>query len=607
MSEPTAATAPAPFDTELPSPIGAVLELRASARDAVVVADDLTALQRRMLVPTGLEERIVAAATGDDVPALIVIGGSAGGGKSAAISRLGSDNRNAFAGVLEDATHAESPDQEQYDTLVRFLAPLDDGQGPYSGKPLLIAMNTGMAIRFFDQLVEREGREHRFSALEAELRRQLELPESEPRAELPGRVLVVNLDLRMTVGGEGSLFRRMLAMLAPDDPEGVMAGAPRCATCRVRDFCFVRTNAEIVSADPAAAALDDAAEELALTRGRPLQPRALWDLIADVVTGGEPFDGVSDPCQLIADLAHRGERVAVWRRLVANGAFIDPYGELGSDLKRLDPSYLPDDRVHDLLTAAGIDPAQDGVELRRRLGAPGAREAVETAAAALAAGEVKEGERYDRVFAGRGLVRAAALAGEVALGGAGDELFRLALADYAQDGLTSDANLNALQQRLSTALARAFGVEAGPESFFYTRAYDPRRAHAVLVAADLLDGELLKLVYPDPARAASPEGARIAGYRPLAITFELAGVELHVDLPLFRLLDLTAAGTKPSSADLERFFALRRAAESLGRAAAADERRPLLIAERDSGRRYRLGHRRDVLGNSVLAVQEVVR
>jgi hypothetical protein len=360
-SEPT----PEPFDRSLPSPIAAVLELRASARDSVIVADDLTALQKRMLVPTGLEDKIVAAAEASGAPALIVIGGSAGGGKSAAISRLAADSGEAFAGVLEDATHAEAPDQEQYDTLVRFLAPLADDAPTYTGKPLLIAMNTGMAIRFFDQLVEREGREHRFSALETELRRQLDLPESEPRAELPGRVLVVNLDLRMTAGGDDSLFRRMLSMLEPDRADGVMDGAPRCATCRVRDFCFVRTNAEIVSSDPAAGALDRAAEELALLRGRPLQPRALWDLAADVVTGGERFDGAADPCDLIADLAGDEDRVTVWRRLAPNGAFVDAHGELGAELAHLDPSYVPDDLVHDLMTAAGIDPAQDAAELSR--------------------------------------------------------------------------------------------------------------------------------------------------------------------------------------------------------------------------------------------------
>src|SRR4051794_24680916 len=125
--------------------------MRASARSAVVVAGELTATQQRALVATGLEDAIVELATGADAPALIVVSGSAGGGKSAAIDQL-TERGKAFADIVEDATHAESPDQEQYQRLVKFLAPLADGEPDYEGEPLLIAMNTGMAIRFFDQL-----------------------------------------------------------------------------------------------------------------------------------------------------------------------------------------------------------------------------------------------------------------------------------------------------------------------------------------------------------------------------------------------------------------------------------------------------------------------
>ncbi len=595
-----------PFDRTLPSPIAPVLELRASSRDSVVVAGEMTALQERMLVATELEQRLLELATRDAPPAAIVISGSAGGGKSAAISRLAATARDAFADIVEDATHAEAPDKEQYDRLVEFFAPLADTAPAYDGKSLLIAMNTGMVIRFFDQLRAHDEGEHEFTALEAELRRQLALPPSTTAAELPGAILVVNLDLRASSGGEGSLFSRMLASLAPDLAGGIMDGAPRCATCAVRDYCFVRTNAAIVSSEPALAVLDGAADSIALGRGRPLQPRELWDLAAEVVTGGETFT-TDDPCDLIAELAEQKDRAHVWRRLAPNGAFVTPAGPTASELAALDPSFEATEAVHELMTAAGIDPAADGATLIELLGGDD-REAVATAAAALAGVEVATGDGlYDRAAAGRGLVRAAALAGRLGLASRGSEAFAAALAEYASHPkLENDTNLGQLQSLLATALARAFGVEAGLETFFYTRAYDPRRAHAVLVAADLLDGQLLRLRHPDPVRAANPEGADIAGYRPLAVVFELAGVAVRVDLSLYGLLEMTAAGTKPSSADLERFFGLRRAAEALGRMAAADRDRPLLIAERQSDRRFRIAKRRDVRGEPVLGVQEVV-
>src|SRR5262249_39677060 len=156
----------------------------------------------------------------------------------------------------------------------------------YAGKPRLIAMNTGMVIRFFDQLPDSHG----YTALEAGIREQLELPPSAGDARsLAGRVLVVNLDQRPTAGGGGLLFSRMLEKLDPGRDDGIMAGAPRCETCRVRDWCFVRTNSSIVSSQPARAALDAAAAQLAMDRARYLQPRALWDLAASLATGDEPF------------------------------------------------------------------------------------------------------------------------------------------------------------------------------------------------------------------------------------------------------------------------------------------------------------------------------
>src|SRR4051794_15214412 len=151
-----------PFDTTLPSPISAVLELRPAGSASVVRADRLTPVQERALVETGLEARIRATITGDDPPALVVISGSAGGGKSAAINRLTSSS-DAFGAVIEDATHAEAPDQEQYERLTAFFAPLRDGEPPFTGKPLLIAMNTGMVVRFFDQLRAHGGPDHGFT------------------------------------------------------------------------------------------------------------------------------------------------------------------------------------------------------------------------------------------------------------------------------------------------------------------------------------------------------------------------------------------------------------------------------------------------------------
>src|SRR4051794_14828424 len=116
-----------PFDRTLASPIVPVLQLAASGRDSVVVLDandpQLTAVQERMRIGTGLAEAIVAEL--DREPAAAVIAsGSAGAGKSLLLQELASAHRERFEVIVEDATHAEAPDRRQADTLIEFFAPL---------------------------------------------------------------------------------------------------------------------------------------------------------------------------------------------------------------------------------------------------------------------------------------------------------------------------------------------------------------------------------------------------------------------------------------------------------------------------------------------------
>lgn len=595
-----------PFDRSLPSPIEPVLQLRASAEGAVAVADALSDDQRRRAVDTGLELRILDTAIQDGGPELIVLSGSAGGGKSLAIATLTEVAPDAFGAWIEDATHSESPSQDQVDRLRDFFTPFTDGAAPAAGKPRIIAMNTGMVIRFFAALRSRApGGHHSLTELEAHLKSRMGLSEEQPTEGSPmaQRVLVVNLDHRPTTGGPASLFSAMLRSLDPGRPAGIMAGAARCESCQVRGWCFVRTNAEIASSAAVTEALDSATDRIALERGRPLPPRALWDLTAQLITGGEPFAGPEDPCDTIAAIAAADDRERVWRRVLPNGIFIagDPSG-LAAQVAALDPSFAPSSATHDLLARTGIDPDGDAADFVSWLAPdPGKAEAVPTAASAMS------GPSIDRAEAARAMVRAAFISGRIPLPGDPDAAFSAALAEYSEFHVPQPPSLAALQELrdlIATALARTFGEEAGPERFFQIDASDPRRPITVMAGADL-QGELLEIA-PDPVVRANLPGAEIAGYRPLAVTIRLADVELPIGLGLYRVLRQGAAGTLPSSADLAHFFALRRAVEAIGRVASADHDRPLLITDRTAGRRYRVAQRRDIRGQNQIAVQEVL-
>lgn len=585
-----------PFDRDLPSPIADALQMRASSEASVVEGDgELTPVQARMRVRTGLEQN-VATAVSSGVLALILISGSAGGGKSLVVHNIASDHPGLFESIVEDATHADAPNEDQYERLIRHLGHLADGRAPYSGKPVLVAMNTGMVIRFFDQLRSARGSEHGFIDLEADIRRQLGLtmpPGSRDASPPPGRVLVINLDYRPTAGPEGSLFDRMLQSVEPDRDQGVL-DTRRCATCTVVSHCFVRTNAFIISSAPVRTTLNRAAEDLALERGRPLQPRALWDLIADLVTGGEPF-GQEDPCDRIAALSSSdAASLTVWRRLAFNGVFghkaapqarrrlrqpiedapASRIGPTGRQLVELDMSFKPTRDVHSVISESGIDPEADSSRLSDAFVFLPQAVAIGTAASGLRDGLVAAA--IDGVESGRGLVRARWFLGDLR-GPESDTPFRAALAALVPP---QEAILEPVRVEVAKALLRAFGKEAAGRSFFRTEGYDARRRWAIHVYIDLeREDQFLPLPH-DRVTQINPAGADLVGYRPLTLTFALPRQALLVvDLQLYRLLRKAASGTLPSSADLERFFQLRRAAEILGQEASRDPKRDLLLED----------------------------
>jgi len=595
-----------PFDTTLESPIGAVLDLRASGHGAVVDAGSSTPLQLRMRLATAITDSIIDLARSSTAQ-LILISGSAGGGKSVLIDELLASAPDAFSGWIEDATHSDSPTEDQLTRLTTFLAPLADGAPAAPGLPLLLAMNTGMVIRFFDQLRAARGDEHGFQELEATLLRRLAV--ADPGADGPDlgdRVAVVNLDGRPTCGSAGSLFDRILASLDPDDPGGVLGGAPRCATCSVVPYCWVRTNAKVCASDATRSVLDEAAGAAAHERGRWPSPRELWDLAADLVTGGATFTH-PDPCMDIAQAAAAADEDAVWRHIIFNGALHAPGSPLASSLAARDPSFGPSEQAHRVLSGAGIDSVRDADQITLSLGGAD-RPAVETAVAIIS-------RRLDaspsRGVTGRALVRAEWLAGSFHASSSASpqfELFESALREYP--GLRTPgaelASLDELLQVIEAGLASSFGERVGNETYYRTEAHDVSRPVAVLARASI--DEFLT-PSPDPAAAANPSGTAVAGYRPLAIHVELAGVTLAVTYPLFVLLANAAVGAIPSTQDLERFSSLKRAAEALGREAAARHDEPLLFAVAGAGgavARYRASDRRDrFTGSTVTAVEDV--
>src|SRR4051812_41380974 len=132
-----------PFDRTHPSPISAVLELAASAPDAVVVHErggaeqPLSGVQERMVVDTGIDQALIEELDREPAAA-VVLSGSAGGGKTLLLKRLKEQHPDRFGTVIEDATHAETPDETQTDVLTGVFTRLADGAEPDDSPPVLL-------------------------------------------------------------------------------------------------------------------------------------------------------------------------------------------------------------------------------------------------------------------------------------------------------------------------------------------------------------------------------------------------------------------------------------------------------------------------------------
>jgi hypothetical protein len=587
-----------PFDRNLESPIGQIRELRARAPGAVVAVEGMSDLQRDAFVASETERRLLELAAADERPDLFLISGSAGSGKSALIDRLEREQPNLFELVVQDATHSDSPSETQADVLERFFSPFRDDASQPPAQPRLIAANIGLLLAFFARL-RRSGDTHPFTTLEQLVKHRLGVTVGEPPEALWSAV-VLNLDLRPTAG-TGGMFTPMLRLTDFDNPDGVVAGAPRCTTCQVRAWCPVRTNS-IIASRAGAVAIDRLAARAAAERGRHDSPRQLWDLAARLLCGDDPFDDREDPCEAVAAAAAREDRDWVWERLLPRRLFRTG-GDLGARVRGLDPSYQPGAAAHKTLAGAGIRPGVDA-ETLCELDA-GDAEALPTAAEHLAQGRVRPAE------VGRALVTAGFL-GEPDAWPVGDETardFEELLAEYEHFSLGQDGQyprLESLRRLLERALGRSFGVLEGDVPYIPVKAYDPRDPSRIFVSASLEYDESIYAVAVDPPLERDPAGAHLAAHRPLALTVQLGGVAVGVTLPVYRLLVAAAAGTVASTSDLERFFGLRRAVEALARAAAT-ARRDLAVERPGTARRYQVRRSTTLGGERIVAVQELGR
>ncbi len=339
-----------------------------------------------MHVPDAIEDWILGRidawrSDGPRAPLLIVLSGNAGDGKSDLIERLlrrvGDPDDIA---VIRDATHADSPDENQIANLADFFAPFsDDPAETEVPAASLIAMNTGMALSFFTA-ADKDGGLPSFATLASVVKHELGLAGEAPPP--PGwEFEVVNLDRRNLLHADegNALFDGMLDRLDPDNPAGILhSEAGACEGCAVRDWCFVRTNLDMLRSRAVRDGLKRHLWGATLNNQLHLTPRTAWDFLYRVTTGGiDFFEGHGSYCERIAELAPSGpnekpraENVRrTHERLLYHLLFESPEppadrGALLAALEETDPTSRSGRNTHEAESAVFSDPSSDADAMR---------------------------------------------------------------------------------------------------------------------------------------------------------------------------------------------------------------------------------------------------
>lgn len=585
-------------------------------------------LRDRMQVEDPLEDwlhhELVEAATRDsDKPVLFMLAGNAGDGKSHLMFRLLrqrlADRPEILSRIraIADATHALDPSASQMDRLAEFFAPFADGEAAPDNRVHLIAMNTGMVIRFFEHEQGAPFRE----TLYPELQRQLGLRRVE-EAEVPFRVEVINLDLRDLLApaqdGGPSFAERMLDRLDPLSDGGIPG--PKwnvCRSCSAFALCPVAFNLQALRSEQPRRALLRVLRRVALDTDIHLSPRNLWGFLYRLVTGGiERYDlpgrGSGDGrCDVVRAQVDSGAGEWLLTGQFTELLFQQPgAGAPWSGLVRHDPAFSSAPAIDHLHTRLGVKTELDNAPkvIEGQLGGKGRVLAglhLDVLSSLLP--DTKKhpsfrGRRRDAAVRRQVLFHGDTFDAWVASDGGSD--FEEVLAAY-RDFSHGRHDLKALNRKtreqvkeLGELVQAVFlhGNGRFVDGTAYLRVSQPnvRAKSELLVKADgsALDElfSVLKIVAPDihiVAHHRREALLRLLGYRPTQVTLDVLGVRLSVDLELYDFLRRVKEGQKPSVRDLSRFQALLFVGERVGNALAVSQRTKELFVW-DGARLHRL-------------------
>lgn len=283
--------------------VSRLFSLQASSKNSVVSEEKLSSLQSKMYIESKLDkflEEYCIKGLSDKETKLIILSGNAGDGKSMTLRKL-RDNLKA-TGISEDeiyvnadATQTDSRNQDLNEKLINFFNKFLKDHDKNNQKIYIIAMNVGIAIKFFNSTKFRnvcvENKKFEFikdfifnelniSKLEGYLREDYE--------KLHNDILVANFDLRCLVKPnihdleeeKLSFFKKMIEKVYE------LVDMSKCDGCE-NGSCPIYFNLVAFQSAHIVNKIENILFKVFLYNKVHLTPRNVWDFIYFVLTGAE--------------------------------------------------------------------------------------------------------------------------------------------------------------------------------------------------------------------------------------------------------------------------------------------------------------------------------
>ncbi|WP_027340230.1 hypothetical protein [Halonatronum saccharophilum] len=346
--------------------ISRLFSLQASSKNSVVSEEKLSSLQSKMYIESKLDaflKEYCINGLEDNETKLVILSGNAGDGKSMALRKLkdnlkgeGINKEKIYANA--DATQTDSPNQNLNEKLISFFNNFLRDHKKNNPKIYIIAMNVGIAIKFFNSIKFRKVCEEdkRFCFIKNFIFNELNIRKldgylKDNYEELHSNILVVNFDLRCLVNpninGVGknqlSFFRQMIERIYE------LVDMNKCNNCK-SNSCPIYFNLVAFQSSKILDKIENILFKVFLYNKVHLTPRNVWDFIYIVLTGGEPKyinatsrikEDYNNPC----DFFNKNNKDDYFNFLFYNNIF-DNNSEnaifkfIRSSIEKFDPTYI---------------------------------------------------------------------------------------------------------------------------------------------------------------------------------------------------------------------------------------------------------------------------